>query len=122
MKYIFASERPIYLQIMEIMKNDIINGKYKIGEKIPSVRELAINLQVNPNTIVKSLYFLETEGLIYTDRTNGKYVTENLELIEKYKENTLKQKVDNFLNDIKSMGYTKEEVIKLLMEENNGRI
>lgn len=116
MDYNFDSERPIYLQIIEIIKNNIISGKYLPGSKIPSVRELAMNFKVNPNTIVKSLYFLEEEGLIYTDRTNGKYITSNLEVIRKYKDNYLKQKINNFLNDINSMGYDKEEVIKLLLE------
>ena len=75
MNYNFDSERPIYLQIIDFIKNQIINGTLKSGDKIPSVRELALTFKVNPNTIVKALYFLETEKLIYTDRTNGKFVT-----------------------------------------------
>lgn len=119
MNYSFDSERPIYLQIIEMIKNDITSGKYSPGDKIPSVRELAMTFKVNPNTIVKSLYFLEFEGLIYTDRTNGKFITEDLNVINKSKENYLKQKVDSFLKDLNSMGYSKEEVIKILMEECN---
>lgn len=119
MEYSFDSQRPIYLQIMEVIKNNITSGKYLPGDKIPSVRELAMNFKVNPNTIVKSLYFLEIEGLIYTDRTNGKFITEDLEVINKYKETYLKQKVENFLNDIKSCGYSKEEVIQFLIKECN---
>lgn len=119
MIYNFDSERPIYLQIIEIIKNDITSGKYSPGDKLPSVRELAMTFKVNPNTIVKSLYFLEFEGLIYTDRTNGKFITKNLEIINKSKESYLKQKVNSFLRDLNSMGYNKEEVIKILMEECN---
>ncbi len=119
MNYNFDSERPIYLQIIEIIKNDITSGKYNLGDKIPSVRELAMTFKVNPNTIVKSLYFLELEGLIYTDRTNGKFITKDLELIKKYKENYLKQKVNSFFKDLKSMGYNKEEVIEILIKECN---
>lgn len=115
----FDSERPIYLQIIEIIKNQIINGTLKPNDKIPSVRELALSFKVNPNTVVKSLYFLETKGLIYTDRTNGKFVTENLDLINSYKNEYLKQKMINFLHDIALLGYTKEDVVKLLMEVDN---
>ena len=123
MDYNFDSERPIYLQIMDIIKNQIISGILKPGDKIPSVRELALKFKVNPNTIVKSLYFLETDGLIYTDRTNGKFITSNLSIIKLHKEKYLKQKMINFLNNISLLGYTKEEVVKLLMEvENDGWI
>ena len=123
MDYNFDSERPIYLQIIDIIKNQIISGILKPGDKIPSVRELALKFKVNPNTIVKSLYFLETDGLIYTDRTNGKFITSDLSIIKLYKEKYLKQKMINFLNDISLLGYTKEEVVKMLMEvENDGWI
>lgn len=123
MNYNFDSERPIYLQIIDIIKNQIISGILKPGDKIPSVRELALKFKVNPNTIVKSLYFLESDGLIYTDRTNGKFITSDLSIIKLHKEKYLKQKMINFLNDISLLGYTKEEVVKLLMEvENNGWI
>ena len=123
MNYNFDSERPIYLQIMDIIKNQIISGILKPGDKIPSVRELALKFKVNPNTIVKSLYFLETDGLIYTDRTIGKFITSDLLIIKLHKEKYLKQKMINFLNDISLLGYTKEEVVKLLMEvENDGWI
>lgn len=114
MDYNFDSERPIYLQIIEVVKNNIISGIYNPGDKIPSVRELAATFKVNPNTIVKSLYFLENEGLIYTDRTNGKYITTDLELIKQNKEIILKQKINTFFSDIEKLGYSKEEVLKFL--------
>ncbi len=116
MNYNFDSERPIYLQIIDFLKNQIINGTLKSGDKIPSVRELALTFKVNPNTIVKALYFLETEKLIYTDRTNGKFVTSDKELIKQHKESYIKQKINNFLNDVALLGYTKEDVVKLLKE------
>ena len=101
MDYIFDSNRPIYLQIIEIIKNNIISGIYNPGDKIPSVRELAATFKVNPNTIVKSLYFLEIEGLIYTDRTNGKFITNDLSLIKKNKEIVAKEKINTFFNDMR---------------------
>ena len=119
MNYNFDTERPIYIQIMDVIKNNIIRGEYLPGSKLPSVRELSSLFKVNPNTIVKSLYFLENEGLIYTDRTNGKFITNDMNLISNNKEVYLKLKLNNFLNDLKLMGYNKEDVIKLLMEVNH---
>ena len=122
--YLISKAKPVYywlykLAYDKVIKNDITSGKYNLGDKLPSVRELAMTFKVNPNTIVKSLYFLELEGLIYTDRTNGKFITKDLELIKKYKENYLKQKVNSFFKDLKSMGYNKEEVIEILIKECN---
>lgn len=119
MDYIFDSNRPIYLQIIEIIKNNIISGIYNPGDKIPSVRELAATFKVNPNTIVKSLYFLEIEGLIYTDRTNGKFITNDLSLIKKNKEIVAKEKINTFFNDMENLGYSKEEVLRFLERKNN---
>ena len=107
MNYNFDTERPIYIQIMDVIKNNIIRGEYLPGSKLPSVRELSSLFKVNPNTIVKSLYFLENEGLIYTDRTNGKFITNDMNLISNNKEVYLKLKLNNFLNDLISMGYNK---------------
>ena len=83
MEYIFENERPIYVQLVEKIRIEIVSGKLKLGQRIPSVRELAINARVNPNTMQKALVELENEGLIYTERTNGKFVTNDEKLIEK---------------------------------------
>ena len=117
MSYIFDNERPIYLQIVEIITNEIISGSLKPGEKINSVREYALIMKANPNTIVKALSILEEKRLIITERTNGKFITSDLDIIKKYKENIIREKVDLFLRDIDQMGYTKEEVIKILKEK-----
>ena len=73
----FNNETPIYLQLFQRLALDIVNGKYKSGEKIPSVRELSNMFRVNPNTVQKALSELENVELIYTERTNGKFVTDN---------------------------------------------
>ena len=73
MNYIFDNERPIYIQLVELIRTDIVSGKYEKGSKLPSVRELALTMKVNPNTMQKALVELENEKLIYTERTNGKY-------------------------------------------------
>lgn len=116
MKYIFNNEVPIYLQIVEIISKEITTGVLKAGTKIPSVREYAMIFKANPNTISKALQILEERNLIYTERTNGKFVTSNLEKISKSKEEILNKKVTDFLEDLKTMGYDKEEIIKKIKE------
>ena len=82
MNYTFNNDIPIYLQIAEIITKDISSEKLKPGSKLPSVREYALKLKANPNTVSRALFILEQKKLIYTDRTNGKYVTNNLDIIK----------------------------------------
>ena len=116
MDYIFDNERPIYIQLVEKLRMEIISGNLKPGERIPSVREFAIITRVNPNTMQKALVELEDEGLLFTERTNGKFVTENKELIEKIKKELAMEKVNNYLNDMKNIGIDYDEAFKYLQE------
>ena len=116
MEYIFDNERPIYVQLVEKIRIEIISGKLKSGQRIASVRELALEARVNPNTMQKALSELEEEGLIYTERTNGKFVTENKELIEKIKKELAQVKVKNYLQDMKDIGISHKESLKYLQE------
>ena len=116
MDYIFDNERPIYVQLVENLRIEIVSGKLKIGERLPSVRELALTARVNPNTMQKALAELEAEGLVYTERTNGKFVTANKELIEKIKRKLAKEKVNNYIKDMKNIGITYEQSIQNLQE------
>ena len=76
------NDRPIYLQIIERISMDIVSGVYRAGDKLPSVRELAASAAVNPNTMQKALSELERSGLVYTQRTSGRYITEDTGLIQ----------------------------------------
>ena len=116
MDYIFDNERPIYVQLVEKLRIEIVSGKLKSGERIPSVRELALTARVNPNTMQKALSELESEGLVYTERTNGKFVTDNKELIEKIKRKLAEEKVNNYIKDMKNIGITYEQSIQYLQE------
>ena len=116
MEYVFDNERPIYIQLVEMIRIDIISGKYQKGQKLPSVRELALMMKVNPNTMQKALVELEDEKLIYTERTNGKYVTEDEILIEKIKKQLAQEKVNNYLNSMKNIGISYELALKYLQE------
>lgn len=116
MNYIFDNERPIYIQLVELIRTDIVSGKYEKGSKLPSVRELALTIKVNPNTMQKALVELENEKLIYTERTNGKYVTEDEKKLEKIKKQLAQEKVNNYLNSMKSIGINYEDAIRYLQE------
>lgn len=116
MDCIFDNERPIYIQLVEMIRIDIVSGNYKKGQKLPSVRELALIMKVNPNTMQKALVELENEKLIYTERTNGKYVTEDEKLIEKAKKELAREKVNNYLNSMKSIGISYETAVRYLQE------
>ena len=116
MDYIFDNERPIYIQLVEKIRIEIVSGKLKSGERIPSVRELSLTARVNPNTMQKALVELENEGLVYTERTNGKFVTNNKGLIEKIKKEMAKEKVNNYINDMQNIGINYEDAVKYLQE------
>lgn len=116
MEYIFENDRPIYIQLVEKLRLEIISNKLKPGERIPSVRELALEARVNPNTMQKALAELENEGLIYTERTNGKFVTTDKKLIEKIKKQLAEEKVNNYLQDMKNIGISYKEAINYLQE------
>lgn len=120
MNWIFDNERPIYIQLVEEMKAKIISGYYKPGEKLPSVREFAKETQVNPNTIQRSLMELENQGLIYTKRTSGKYVTESVSKVKQDREKLAKQKTRQFLDDMLAMGLDRKEIIQLLEQVEKG--
>lgn len=116
MDYVFDNERPIYIQLVEIIRVDIVSGKFIKGQRLPSVRELAILMKVNPNTMQKALVELENQKLIYTERTNGKFVTKDEKLIEKIKNELAQEKVDNYLKSMKSIGISFEMATKYLQE------
>ncbi len=116
MDKIFNNDRPIYIQLVEMIRIEIVSGKFKKGQKIPSVRELALIMKVNPNTMQKALVELENEHLIYTERTNGKYVTEDEKMIEKIKRELANKIVNNYLNSMKNIGIDYDLAIKYLQE------
>ena len=116
MDYIFDNERPIYIQLVEMIRIEIVSGKFKKGQKIPSVRELALIMKVNPNTMQKALVELENEQLIYTERTNGKYETKKEKIIEKVKKELAKEIVDNYLNSMKNIGIDYNSAVEYLQE------
>ncbi len=113
----FTNDTPIYLQIIEYLKTEIIRGEYMPGEKLLSVREFSLKFQVNPNTIQKALFELENMGLIITERTNGKFVTTDKKLIDNLKKQTIKKMVSDVYISFEKIGVSKEELIEILKNE-----
>ena len=114
MKFEFNNTSPIYLQIIEQIKIKIISGELPPLERLPSVRELAILTKVNPNTMQKALSELEETGLIFTERTNGKFVTGDCALIEKHKKEYADSLCRKFLTDMKKLGYSENEALNYI--------
>ena len=116
MEFNFEIDRPIYIQLVEQLKSYIILGILEPGSRIPSVREFALQAKVNPNTMQKALMELEEDGLIYTERTNGKFVTENKVLIEEFKNQLATQITSKYIESMKNLGISKQEITKYLEE------
>lgn len=114
MAWEFDNDRPIYAQILEYIMMDIMSGKYRPGDKIPSVRELAQEASVNPNTMQKALTELERMGMVHTERTAGRYITEDLGMIQSAKYNIAKKYAADFIKKMKELGYSKSELNDLL--------
>ena len=110
MDAVFNNSVTIYLQIVSAIKKQIVSGKLIPGERIPSVRELALTYKVNPNTMQKALIELEENGLIKTERTNGKFVTEDENIINKIKNDYAENLTQNYLSEMISLGITKQEI------------
>ena len=96
----FDKNRPIYQQLVEYMRHSIAKGELAPGEKMPSVRELAVIWKVNPNTMQKALAKLEEAGFMYTERTSGRYVTKDLPVIESLKATLPQAVTEKYINDM----------------------
>ena len=116
MKWEFQNDRPIYAQIVEQMKLRIVSGAFGPGSKLPSVRDLAAQAEVNPNTMQRALSDLEREGMVYSQRTAGRFITEDRAMIESVKTEIAKKLAEDFLKNMAKIGYPPEEVIALLSQ------
>ena len=114
MEFTFDNNIPIYIQVLEYMKIYLISGVFKCGEKLPSVREFSTTFKVNPNTMQKALAELESMNLIYTERTNGKYVTNDTKLIEKLKDEYAITLAKSYFRGMQKIGLGKADSIKYL--------
>lgn len=116
MNWSINSERPVYIQLIEQIQAGIISGIYKPGDKLPSVRDFALEASVNPNTMQKALSELERIGLVYTNRTSGRYITSDDSLIKELKLQSAEKEIYDFFEKMSSFGFTPEETINLMKE------
>lgn len=111
MSWDFKPDRPIYAQLIEQIELKICSGEYALGVKLPSVRDLAQEAAVNPNTMQKALSKLEEDGLLYTNRTSGRFVTENEQTVKMLKNKITQNQINEFLDKMKSLGLERKEII-----------
>lgn len=114
MDWKFDAKQPIYSQLVEQMKIRIVTELYPPGGKLPSVRDLAQEAGVNPNTMQRSLAALEDSGLVYSQRTSGRFITEDTEMIQAERRHIAEEKIMDFVKEMKALGFSKEELMQLL--------
>lgn len=116
MNWKFSGDRPVYQQIMELMRGGIVKGELPPGGKVPSVRELAAQAQVNPNTMQRAMTELEREGLLISGGTSGRTVTENPEVLEKMRKEVLRELARECAEKFMVFGITPSQAAQLLLE------
>jgi DNA-binding transcriptional regulator YhcF (GntR family) len=114
MNWNFESDRPIYVQLKEQILLLIVSGTYPAGSKLPPVRDMAAEASVNPNTLQKALSELERDGLVYTQRTSGRYVTEDDKMIQTAKTAMALEQIELFFKQMAGLGYSREESLTLI--------
>ena len=115
MSWTIDNNKPVYIQLVEQLKSKIISGEIKPGQKIDSVRSLAEDAQVNPNTMQKALTELERHELVFTKRTSGRFVTDNEGKIKSMREEVANEEIKNLKTNLERLGFTKEEIINLVI-------
>lgn len=115
--FTFDNDRPIYMQLVEQLEALIISGKLPPSSKLPPIRELATMARVNPNTIQRALAELERKNLIYTERTNGKFVSKNLARLVESREDHIKDRVAEFIAEMQTLGVSERELIRIIKEK-----
>ncbi len=113
---VFDANVPIYLQIMDDFKKQVISGVYQGGEKVASVRELAVSYGVNPNTVQRSLSELEREGLLYSERTSGRFITKDQDMLKQLKSAYADELIDACVKQLTELKFSKEEILKQMKE------
>lgn len=113
----FDPNIPIYKQIVDLIKRRLVSGVLKPGDKLPSVREMSAELQVNPNTLQRAYQELERSGITYTQRGMGTFVKEDMDMIKLLKGEMAKEIIENFVRGMKDLGFTTDEIVKIVEEK-----
>ena len=125
MVWVFENDQPIYTQLVDQIKFAIVSGELPPGARMPAVRELSLEAGVNPNTMQRALQQLEREGLVYAQRSAGRFVTEDMAVITRVREALAAEKVRRFRDAMRALGCGEEEMRTLLFgsgEEQNGNM
>lgn len=117
MQWHFSNDAPIYTQLIQQVKAGIVTGAFPPGERLPSVRDMATEAGVNPNTMQRALAELERDGLVYSQRTAGRFVTEDNTMINTAKRSLAERHVKTFLEAMLRLGFRKDEIIDLISKE-----
>ena len=120
MSWTLDNDRPIYLQLMERIQRDIIAGVYQPGDKLPSVRDLALEAAVNPNTMQKAFSELERSGLVYSQRTSGRFITEDTEMLTQMKKELATEHIQEFFQKMEQLGFSRAELLTLVTKAAEG--
>lgn len=116
MKPEFNSSTPLYLQIVDFIKSEIISGRRPYSSKVESVRDMASMLGVNPNTVQRAFQELERDGLMHSERTLGRFITDNAELIKDIKEKSAMEIIKTFVDSMIKSGFSEEDIIRLIKQ------
>lgn len=119
MSWDLVSDRPIYIQLVDEIKLRIITNYYKPGERIPTVRELAAEAEVNPNTMQRALAELESSGLVITNRTSGRVVTDDVKVIKNTKFTIADEVTEKYMRKMETLGFNIGDTVKFITKENN---
>ncbi len=118
----YQTDRPIYLQVIDDIKQKLIRGELSPAEKLPSVRDLALQYQINPNTASRVYKEMEAQGLCFTKRGMGTFITEDINILDQIRRDMAEESIETFWNSMKDMGYDFEDMVALLKEKNNKQV
>ena len=117
MDNVFSDKSPIYIQIIEYIKKEIVTSKLKCGDKLPSVRELSASLKVNPNTLQRAYQELELKGITCTKRGMGTFVVEDISMVNELKREMSKEVISTFISGMRSLGFEDNQIIEIVNEK-----
>jgi DNA-binding transcriptional regulator YhcF (GntR family) len=114
MSVAFDENKPIYIQITDLIKKQMISHEILPGEKLPSVRDMSKQLEVNPNTVQRAYLEMEREMLVYTKRGQGTFIVDEPKVVRKLRQEMVQDKVSAFIREMKEFGFSQDELIKII--------
>lgn len=116
MAWSFSTDRPVYIQIADRVRKSVLSGEYGSGEQIPTVRQLALEAAVNPNTVQHAFTELENEGIIISKGTLGRFVTEDEQVVQAVRKEMARQLVKTFIEEMGQLSIATDEAMELIRE------